>query len=140
MANHHTFGESAIKRRGEREHEQGHTGDEPAAAAVGPDRDRQAPADLCNGRDEGHRAERGVLDVERVLEVRAEQADARPEHVGHERGGGQHDQRREAVRPEDAEQWRRFALAGARDELQIRDCVDVPVLARPPPSAARPEP
>ena len=59
-------------------------------------------------RDEGHRAEGGIVDVERVLEVVADEDDAVPEAPGHERRGGEQHQWGRPVLAEDPDERRRF--------------------------------
>ena len=109
----HTLGARPISGCEDREDQQGHRGDHLAAAPVGPQGERHRPQQLGHRGHEGHRPEGGVVDVEGVLEVGPDDGDAVAEGARHDGRRGEEHQGGEAAGPEDPEQRRRLALAGA---------------------------
>ncbi len=108
--------------RGEdREDDERDAGHDLAAAAVRPQREGHRPEQLRHRPDEGHRAERGVVHVERVLEVVADERDAVVEGARHEGRGGEQHERRVAVATEDPDQGGRLAFARAGHHGEVRD-------------------
>ena len=113
-ANGHTLWHSAISGTRTAKAIMREGGDPLAAATVGDDRDRQPPADLGDGGDEGHRAQPGVAQAERLLDLGAQQADAVGDRAGDECRQRQQRQRRGSVLTQHAEHRRRAALARCR--------------------------
>ncbi len=105
-----------------REHQQRHTRDHLAAAAVGPEGEGHRPQQLGNRSDEDERAERCVVDVEGVLEVAADDRDPAAECAGHDGGSGEQHEWGEPVLAKDPDQRRRFPfLSGAGHDGQVGD-------------------
>ena len=107
---------------GEHGHDQeGDDGHQLAAPAVGPQRQWHGPQQLGRLRHKGDRAEAGIREMERPLQVDPDQVDAVAERSGHHGGHRHQDQRGELGGAQDGEQWRGFARSRARHHFDVGD-------------------
>jgi hypothetical protein len=107
---------------GEHGHDQqGDDGHQLAAPAVGPQRQRHRPQQLGRLRHEGDRAEAGIREMERSLQVDPDQVDAVAERARHHGGRRHQDERGELGGAQDGQQWRGFARSRARHHFDVGD-------------------